>query len=73
VILNHSEKKRLQQTNKVHAEAHQLYLQGRYKVEKLNYPEISEAINIFSTALQKPLTIHRLLPALVSVIFFWDI
>ena len=36
VILNHSEKKRLQQINKVHAEAHQLYLQGRYKVEKLN-------------------------------------
>jgi len=53
VILNHSEKKRLQQTNKVHAEAHQLYLQGRYKVEKLNHPEISEAITIFSTALQK--------------------
>ena len=53
VILNHSEKKRFQQNNKVHAEAHQLYLQGRFKVQKLNYTDISEAINIFSTALQK--------------------
>ena len=53
VILNHSETKRLQQINKVHAEAHQLYLQGRYKVQKLNSTDISEAIIIFSTALQK--------------------
>jgi adenylate cyclase len=55
VILNYSEKKRLQQAAKVHAEAHQLYLQGRYKVQKLNHPEVSEAITIFSTALQKDL------------------
>ena len=53
VILIHSEKKRLQQMNKVHAEAHQLYLQGRYKAQKLEQAEISEAINIFNRALQK--------------------
>ena len=37
----------------MHAEAHQLYLQGRYKVQKLDHAQISEAIDIFSTALQK--------------------
>jgi len=53
VILNNSEKKRLQQIRKVHAEAHQLYLQGRYKAQKLNQTEIWEAVNIFNRALQK--------------------
>ena len=57
----------------MHAEAHQLYLQGRYKVEKLNHAEISEAIDIFSAALQKPLTIRRHLPVLVCVILPLDI
>jgi len=52
VILNNSEKKRLQQTRKVHAEAHQLFLQGRYAAQKLKQTEISEAINFFNRALQ---------------------
>jgi TolB-like protein len=55
VILHHSEKNRLRQINKVHAEAHQLYLQGRYKVQKLNFKEISEAITITGDLMRRPM------------------
>jgi adenylate cyclase len=53
VILNNSEKKRLQQMSKVHAEAHQFFLQGRYAAQKLEKTEILEAVNNFNLALQK--------------------
>jgi serine/threonine-protein kinase len=53
VILNNSEKKRLQQMSKVHAEAHQFYLQGRYAAQKLQRTEILEAVNNFNQALVK--------------------
>ena len=52
VILNNSEKKRLQQMSKVHAEAHQFFLQGRYAAQKLERTKILEAINHFNRALQ---------------------
>lgn len=52
-ILNNAEKKRLQQVGKIHAEAHQLYLQGRYLAQKLERSELAEAINLFTRALQK--------------------
>lgn len=52
VILHHSEKKRFQQVAKVNSDVHQLFLQGRYILQKIEYKEIPQAINLFNRALE---------------------
>ena len=51
-ILHQSEKKRFQQVTKVNSDVHQLFLQGRYITQKIEYKEIPHAINLFDQALQ---------------------
>ena len=51
VILNSSEKKRLQQPARVNAYVHQLFLQGMYILQKIEYQEIPRAIKLFDEAL----------------------
>ena len=51
-ILNASEKKKLRQPARVNPQVHQLFLQGMYILQKIDYKEIPKAIKLFEQALE---------------------
>ncbi|HMK20543.1 MAG TPA: adenylate/guanylate cyclase domain-containing protein [Chitinophagaceae bacterium] len=51
-ILNYSEKKKLRQPARVNPHVHQLFLQGMYILQKIDYKEIPKAIQLFEEALE---------------------
>lgn len=51
-ILNYSEKKKLRQPARVNPHVHQLFLQGMYILQKIDYKEIPKAIKLFEQALE---------------------
>lgn len=62
-ILNYSEKKKLKQPARVNAHVHQLFLQGMYILQKIDYKEIPKAIKLFDEALEVQ---HDYAPALAG-------
>jgi adenylate cyclase len=62
-ILNYSEKKKLRQPTRVNAHVHQLFLQGMYILQKIDYKEIPKAIKLFDQALEAQ---HDYAPALAG-------
>lgn len=63
-ILNNSEKQRLKRIENVNSEVYQLFLQGKYEAQKLDYQQIPEAIRMFEKCLQIE---HRFAPAMAGI------